>query len=227
MKKNILLYLSLFFLALNFGYAQQCDVIYVSTLGVGAGTIADPTDLNTAISIANAGDVIRMDSGTYVFSNPINIASGITVEGGFIEAESWKKYSTAGLTTIYRNASNLEGVQYQDRIVALYGNSASNFRFQDITIRTANASTSGTSVYGVHLTNCSSYYFTRTQVVAGRGGNGISGVNGANGVAGAPGLIGGSGDKDSDCSGGFGGRGGAGGGTGSGAGAAQTSSAGA
>lgn len=210
----------------NLGYGQQCDVIYVSTVGLGVGSITDPTDLSTAMSIANTGDVIRMDSGTYVFSSPINIASGITIEGGFIEAESWKKYSTAGLTTIYRDANNLEGTQYLDRIVAFYGNSASNFRFQDITIRTASAATNGTSVYGVHLTNCSSYYFTRTQVVAGRGGNGISGANGGNGVNGAPGLTGGSGDSDSNCSGGFGGRGGTGGGTGSGTGAAQTSNAG-
>jgi gliding motility-associated-like protein len=226
MKTQRLLYLSIFFLVFNFGYTQQCNVIYVSTVGLGVGSVSDPTDLTTAISVANTGDVIRMDSGTYVFSNPINIPSGITIEGGFIEAESWKKYSTAGLTTIYRNASNLEGVQYNDRIVAFYGNTVSNFRFQDITIKTADAATSGTSVYGVHLTNCSSYYFTRTQVVAGKGGDGRTGSGGTNGVPGSAGLIGGSGDSDSDCSGGFGGRGGAGGGTGAGGGAIQTSSAG-
>ena len=225
MKKVLLFLVSVIYLSLGF-IAQDCNFIYVSTVGTGAGTMSDPTDLTTALAGANMGDIIRLDSGTYVFSAPLNVVSGITLEGGFIAAQNWKKFSTAGLTKIYRDNTNAEGPSGNDRLVAFYGNSATNFRFQDITIETADASTNRTTVYGVHLTNCSSFYFTRTQVIAGQGGAGINGQAGGPGLAGSPGQMGGPGDLDSDCSGGFGGRGGSGAGAGFGAGAVLTSSAG-
>ncbi len=192
------------------GIGQSCDVTYVSSVGTGSGAMNAPTDLLTAISGANIGDVLRLDTGNYVLSNPVNLVSGITIEGGFIEAQGWKKYSTAGLTTIFRNLSNPDGSAPNDRVVAFYGNSLTNFRFQDITIEVGSAVTPGTSLYGVHLTNCSNYFFTRTQIIVGLGGNGNNGVIGTNGAPGIDGFNGTKGAHDQQLNSGVGGAGGAG-----------------
>ncbi len=216
MKKTIFF---LTFILLNSLYiAQQCNVIYVTTTGAGVGTITDPTDIATAISSASVGDVIRVGEGVYNISNALNIPGGVTIEGGFDPANNWQKSSLREVTKIVRTNSNLEGPNGNQRLVAFYGNGISNFRLQDITIESASTNIASASVYGVHLTNCSNYYFTRTHIIAGSGGDGIDGVVGANGANGANGGNGTNGDDDDTGRGGRGGNGGNGAGVGSGAG---------
>lgn len=198
--------------------SQQCNIIYVTTNGSGVGTISDPTDLATAISSAIVGDVIRVGAGVYNISNALNIPGGVTIEGGFDPSNSWQKSSTRGVSKIFRTNTNLEGPVGNRRLVSLYGNGISNFRLQDITIETASVSVAGGTVYGVHLTNCSNYYFTRTHIIAGRGGDGVDGTIGSNGTNGANGGGGLEGDDDDTGRGGAGGRGGNGAGAGAGAG---------
>ncbi|MEM7035857.1 MAG: T9SS type A sorting domain-containing protein, partial [Bacteroidota bacterium] len=127
---------------------------------------------------------------------------------------------TAGATTINRTTAGAEGAANQQRLVAMYLNGAANFRFQDVTIQTASGTSNGMSSYGVHLTACSDYYFTRTQVIAGNGAAGSNGANGANGSGGFGGGTGQAGDNDDGGNFGTGGAGAGGGGAGAGGGGA-------
>jgi hypothetical protein len=204
--------LSLFLLLVFNLSSQTCGVIYVTPAGNGAGTSADPSSLVNAIALANPDDVIRLGVGTYSLDNPINLVDSITLEGGFDPANGWSKTSLAGATTINRSTLNPEGPGNAPRLVAFYGNSIIDFRLQDLTISTDNATNNQTSTYALHLNNCSSYTIARCQLLPGDAGTGIDGTNGTNGAPGAPGLNGQNGDNDDQASGGGGGNGGNGGG---------------
>ncbi|MEL7532129.1 MAG: T9SS type A sorting domain-containing protein [Bacteroidota bacterium] len=197
----------------------QCNVIYVTPTGTGAGTQANPASLTDAINQANCTDlVIKMATGTYNIDNAItNIQGNLTLEGGFIVGSNWDKTSTPGATTILRSAANPVGAANADRISAFEITAASNFRFQDLTIQTANATTAGTSNYGVHLTNCSDYDFVRVQVITGAAGAGAAGTAGATGGNGGNGGAGAAGSDNIQANAGDGGNGGAGAGANGGA----------
>ncbi len=177
-------------------YAQQCTVIYVTPNGASsgtAGTKASPASLTYAIALANTTDnKIFMASGTYTISNAINMKTNLTIEGGY-NAITWKK-SNSTTTTIYRDNSNIQA--NPNRLVAMYCNAISNFRLQDLTIRTANGFGGGVSTYGIHLNGCSNYQIARCKVIAGNAGNGTGGINGGNGLIGAIGFPGEDGSND-------------------------------
>lgn len=205
-----------------------CNVLYASPSGSGSGTQANPASLANAISMAACnGTIIKMAIGTYTISNPINTISGfLTLEGGFDPGNSWRKTSQPGATTINRNTANAQGAANQTRLVAIEMNGATNVRFQDITITTSNAVLDGGSTYGIHMTNCSDYTFTRTQVIPGNARRGANGGSGTNGAGGANGAAGENGDCDDECDAGVGGAGGNGGGAGFGFGGAGGTSPG-
>jgi hypothetical protein len=196
----------------------SCVNIYATPTGGSgaAGTQADPTNLTTALSRAACQNaVIKLSTGTHTIDNPLNLTSFVTIEGGFT-AGTWLKSSAAGATVINRSTLNPEGAANAQRLVAFYGNSATGFRFQDVTIRTSAANQPGMSTYGVHLTNCSNYDFVRTQIQPGAAAAGSNGVNGGNGGNGTNGTTGGGPQctcfgTDSGGSGGGGGAAGAGG----------------
>ncbi|MFH1321463.1 MAG: gliding motility-associated C-terminal domain-containing protein [Bacteroidota bacterium] len=200
-----------------------CNVLYVTTTGSGTGTIADPADLLTALSMTQCnGTVIKMAIGVYNFSAPITSISSFTIiEGGFDPSNNWEKTSSAGATTIFRDAANLEGPPEARRLGAIYMNGVHDFRLQDLTISTADAPAAdsmGISIYGIHLTNCYNYDIVRCQILPGDASNGIDGLDGVDGANGSPGGNGAGGDDDDQCSGGYGGNGGSGGGVGAGSG---------
>jgi hypothetical protein len=193
-----------------------CINIYVSPTGTSfnPGTQTSPTTLAAAISRgACQNAVIKMATGTYTLNNPLNLASYITIEGGF-DPTTWTKTSLAGATTITRSALNPEGAVDEQRLVAFYGNTVVGFRLQDLTITTA-AGTAGTgmSTYGIHLTSCSNYNIVRTQILPGAAGSGAAGSVGAAGNRGGNGGLGTAGDIDDQEDAGAGGGGGGGGGT--------------
>ena len=204
----------------------SCVNIYVSPGGLASspGTQAFPTSLANALAISACNNaVIKLAAGTYSISNPLTIGSYVTIEGGF-NPTTWEKISTAGVTTINRTTANPEGTANAQRLVAFYGNSATGFRFQDVTITTSNANQPGMSTYGIHLTNCSNYNFVRTQVLPGAAAAGAGDINpatyhstwdGANGANGANGITGGG----PQCTCNFGTDNGGNGGNGGGAGA--------
>ncbi len=199
----------------------QCNAIYVTTTGLstGAGTQADPQDIVTAFSTSLSGTTIKIATGTYTINNPLVLASsGVVVEGGFQAAAAWTKTSQAGATTILRSNVNLEGTIGSQRLVAIYINGKSNFRFQDITISTSATTSAGASTYCVHLTSCSTYEFTRTQILPGNASAGQNGVAGVIGGVGSNGFGGLGGAIDDTGFSGPGGNGGAGNGVGAGTG---------
>ena len=202
----------------------ECDGIYVA-VGADDWTTAtpnDPTSLLTGLSMAasNSGAVVKIATGTYFIDDPILISGNMTLEGGFDAQNNWIKTSEVGATTIYRTAANPEGGTIAPRIVAIYSVNGDNFKIHDITIETADATQNRMSTYGLHLTNCTNYYFTRVQVLAGDAGQGVNGQSGANGAAGFTGANGLNGDEDDQAYPGHGGAGGRGGGTGYGNGGA-------
>jgi hypothetical protein len=193
--------LFLLFHVLGFSIAySQCNIIYVTPTGTGAGTTVSPASLSNALSLATNGTVIRLAVGTYTIDNAITLTTdGVSIEGGFDPALAWRKTSTAGATVISRSALNPEGAANQQRLVAIYAIGRSNFRFQDITIQTANATGNGMSTYGMHLTSCSNYNIVRCQILPGNASAGAGddnvvtynsawdGANGSNGGNGATG----------------------------------------
>jgi len=217
---------------------SQCEVIYVTAAGLptGLGTTNDPMDLVTAFSTAPNGSYIRVAQGTYTIQSALTLnGQQVVIEGGFIDTLAWTKTSLAGATTILRSNANPIGPVTAPRISAIELINNSGFRFQDLTIQTANAPAPtqafpyGVSVYGIYMDSCSSYDLVRCQLLAGNAGAGLSGTVGANGVNGGNGAQGGPGSCDggsctfsSGNAGGTGGVGGqGGGGVAGGAGGAQ------
>jgi gliding motility-associated-like protein len=199
-----------------------CNNIYVTPTGTPAntGTRSDPTDLITALSLSQCNNsVIKMAQGTYTFDNAIStMTSYTTIEGGFDASNGWVKSSSQGATTIVRSNLNPDGPPTAPRLVAFYLNGLSYIRLQDLTIRVDDAAPAavgqpGTTVYGIHVTNCSNYDITRCQIIAGNGGKGGTGLPGNNGTNGgnggnASGRNGGAGGSGGGFAGGNGGQGG-------------------
>lgn len=205
------------------GSSDFSNVIYVAVTGTAnaAGTKDDPVDLQTGISMVGPNyDKVYMRAGTYVLNAPLNIPNNVDIIGGF--NAGWVKDNSA-VTTIFRNATNPQ--MNPPRLMALNCAGVSNFRLQDLTIRTANATGQGVSTYAVYLNNCSDYALVRCRIIAGNGGNGqpgapgLPGLNGAPGTPGQPGYenwgggnnlggVGGSGTFPGSNAGGAGGKGG-------------------
>lgn len=191
-------------LAPVFGMAQDCnglgsqqfsDVIHVAVTGssTGDGTTANPVDLLTGMTMLGGNtDKLYLQGGTYVLTQPLVIPSNVDLVGGF--NTNWVKDNTS-ITTLFRDPSNVE--MGPPRLVALLCVGQSNFRIQDLTIRTANALGEGVTTYGVYLNNCSDYELVRCKIVAGNGGNGNPGAPGAAGPVGAVGEDGQPGEEDS------------------------------
>ncbi|MDX2360295.1 MAG: T9SS type A sorting domain-containing protein [Crocinitomicaceae bacterium] len=216
MRKLLLIGASIMLTISTFG---QCDIVYASTSGVpsATGEINDPMDLETAVSTANAGDLIRIGVGVYDIDNAITIPyDNIIMEGGFDDFNAWEKTSLAGATTINRTTANPEGSANDYRLVAIYANTITGFEIHDITISTADGTADGTSTYGIHIDNCSNYALIRCVVNPGNASTGQAGVDGTGGLTGSDGGNGAAGSIDGNGSGGAGGTGGAGAGTGAG-----------
>lgn len=177
------------------GSQQFSDIIHVSVTGTssGAATEADPVDLLTGMSMLGGNaDKIYLQGGTYVLTEPLFIPSNIDLIGGY--NANWIKDNTS-ITTLFRDPSNVE--LGPPRLIALLCVGQSNFRIQDVTIRTANALGQGVSTYGVYLNNCSDYEIVRCKIVAGNGGNGSPGAPGVPGPNGTVGENGKNGEEDS------------------------------
>lgn len=205
------------------GSPSFSSIIYVAVNGSSsaAGTQADPVDLLTGIGMVGGNfNKIYMRAGTYVLSAPLNVPSNVHIIGGF--NSNWVKDNSA-VTTIFRDATNPE--MNPPRLIGLNCSGRTNFRLQDLTIRTANATGQGISTYALYLNNCSDYNLVRCRIIAGNGGNGqpgapgLPGLNGAPGTPGQPGYenwgggnnlggVGGSGSFPGSNAGGAGGKGG-------------------
>ena len=198
---------SIFFIALLlpiFSFGQSCtglgsqqfsDIIHVTATATsaGAGTAADPVDLLTGMTMLGGNaNKIYLQGGTYVLTEALIMPSNAQLIGGF--NANWVKDNGA-ITTLFRDPGNPQAGP--PRLVAIQCIGQSNFRLQDLTIRTANALGQGVSTYGIYLNNCSDYKLVRCKIVAGNGGNGTPGSPGGAGPAGSVGDNGQPGEEDS------------------------------
>lgn len=204
MKKSIVFFLISFSLVLarrvsgqtctGLGSQSFAEVVYVTVAGSpsGAGTSDDPVDLSTAIGLlGGSADKAYLQGGTYVLSAPLDMPSDAQIIGGF--NSNWIKDNSA-ITTLFRDANNPQSAP--PRLIAVSCVGKSNFRLQDLTIRTANALGQGVTTYGVYLNNCSDYELVRCNIVAGNGGNGSPGSPGSPGQFGSTGDNGQPGEED-------------------------------
>ena len=122
--------------------AQSCGVWNVTT----------SAELTTAITDActAGGGIVKIAAGTYTIDNPITICGDVTLEGGY-DGTFTTKSSVTGTSTISRSDQNPEGGIGAERLVAFYVNTASNFRFQDLTIQTADATGNGNKTQLSHI----------------------------------------------------------------------------
>lgn len=192
----------IFFVCLIFSglvYGQECGYIYVSPSGASsgvAGTRANPANLTYALTLVNTtNNHLRLAQGTYTISNEVNLTSGLTLEGGFNQA-NWKK-SNSTPTIIQRDNTNPTG--NPGRLTAFSAINQSGFRLQDLTINVSNAGGFGVSTYGVYLNGCSNYYISRCKINPGNGSPGLPGLSGQAGMNGANGQNGQSGQAVGSC----------------------------
>jgi len=170
------------------GSPDFSNVLYVAVTGTpgAAGTPDDPVDLLTAVGMVGPQyDKIYLRGGTYVLTAPLTVPSNVDIIGGF--NAQWVKDNGA-VTTLFRDATGPQ--TNPPRLIAVSCVGRTNFRLQDMTIRTANAPGQGISTYGVYLNNCSNYELVRCRIIAGNGGNGQPGQPGLPGLVGAPGQPG-------------------------------------
>lgn len=215
-KNNILFYtkkvtsLSLLLVLLSgMALGQECNIIYVSPSGQGAGTKSSPTNLQNALTLANPTDnQIRLATGIYMISSQIDMVGGVTLEGGW-DPTTWEKTNSAQ-THIIRNNTNV--TPNPARLVALSCVGISDFDIIDIRVEVEDAGGNGISTYGIYLDGCSNYSLVRLKVHAGNGSDGIDGVSGVDGIDGANGEDGMDGNEcgSGSTGGGAGGNSGAG-----------------
>ncbi|MBQ3831738.1 MAG: hypothetical protein II815_01020, partial [Bacteroidales bacterium] len=215
------------------GAGEICDgsaVIYCSSDGTGdVGSSTKPVKLDVALTLADGIDtrtasnpvIIRMASGTYSYSVPIELKSNVIIDGGWTANTTtgvWKK-GTATSTISRTDILDVSDRTTMPRLTAIEGNSVSGFKIQDVTVTTANAPANsaptgyfGVSTYAMHLNNCSNYEIIRCNLQAGNASAGGAGANGSAGSAGGNGVQGIKGDYGrggDDRAGGAGGAGGA------------------
>lgn len=216
--------LSLFALIAPALLSAQCLITHVSPDGTpdGTGMMSAPKDIQSAFAEAVEGSFIRLAAGLYELDNALPVTvNNLTVEGGFLSDDDWKKTSAAGATVLFRSQNNVLGQPLSPRISAIEMADNSGFRIQDVTIEVDDAPAAttehprGVSTYGVHLLNCSDYNFVRCRILVGSASAGLDGIphDGSGGAGGGGG--GGAGGAEGDgCSNGSVGAPGAAGGPG-------------
>ena len=163
------------------------NAIFVTDTGNdgAAGTPGAPMrSLSAAIARANAANRdVYVASGGYSETTTLQVVSGVSVFGGF-DASDWSR-SHGSLTEVAVSHT---------MAVRAYGISAATV-LDHLTIRGADATSSGGSAYGIYAQNSDGLVVRRSTIVAGRGANGANGTSpsgtasrGSNGSAGQPGC---------------------------------------
>ncbi|MGQ9863460.1 MAG: PKD domain-containing protein [Bacteroidia bacterium] len=183
--------------------------------GPNCGSRSNPADLFWARDQAcvtatpTAPHVIRMATGPglYTINNTLELCSNVYFDGGYDQSQGWKKSNGAN-TQIVRNAVNMELAGDNPRLIAVRGVNITNFRLQDIYIRTVDIPAAtrgfdgdGVSNYALYLSGCSNYSIVRCELRAGNATRGNDGANGAlGGFGGGCGNGGDGGESGGVCS---------------------------
>jgi PKD repeat protein len=198
MLRNLLLLL-VFLLQSVFLLAQECGVIYVSPTGAGsgaAGTKANPASLDYGLTLVSpANKKIRMAEGDYPITQPLQMLSDLTIEGGFDET-TWIK-SNRNITRILRDNSNIQAVP--PALIGINCVNISNFRLMELRLEVEDATGNGVSVYGIYISGCSEYTISRCYVTVGDASDGLPGDAGTTGLDGTNGTGGETGEDVGNC----------------------------
>ncbi len=218
----------------NVGSAT-CDFAYVATYGVDSAYRGGPDNpyktLLYAISQLNGRKYIRIANGVYNEVNPLQLATGLVIEGGYkVTGNIWSK-NNSDSTVIVCSGTQIINTDVAHR-VGFISNAASTWRLQDLVIITTDisiktATGKGYSNYGLLiLAGSSGFEVVRCKIYtgnaaagtdgstpggsggAGGGGGGGSGGNGSTsgcGGTGNPGSSGSSGNGGAAAGGGGGG----------------------
>jgi|APLak6261679142_1056127.scaffolds.fasta_scaffold00540_1 hypothetical protein len=186
---------------------QDCDgidgeaarAIFVSLTGndSNVGSRAAPKrTVQAAINAASATvNHVYVSTGTY--DEAITLRDGISVFGGYSEANDWARNTSLYPVTL-RNAVVSNG-----RIVAVSGaNLTTLTTLAYLTIRAADTAVAGASTYGLHCVNCTGLTLRSNTIIGGAAGAGVAGSNGSAGANGNPGGNGGGGSCDGAAGGG-------------------------
>jgi hypothetical protein len=170
----------------------QPVIIYVSPTGAttGPGSSANPASLSYGLSLAQADTMVKeihMANGTYNTSVAIQLQNHLTIDGGY-DVNNWTKTGTPA-TIILRDSLNaLSAPDFA--LVGFEGIGKYDFVIRDIRLEVDSATDLSTSVYGIHLMNCSGYQIIGCTIYTGEGASGAQGIPGLPGAAGSPGSPG-------------------------------------
>ena len=147
------------------------------------GTMAAPCKtIQYGVNQASTGNDVLVSQGTYVES--ITLKNGVGIYGGYNAAQDWKR-ATTYTVTVNSNASD-GGHGWAVRGTSISTATALN----QLTIRSPNATGSGTSSVAIACQTCNGLTLAHLSVIAGTGTSGTSGATGATGLAGAAGTSG-------------------------------------
>jgi hypothetical protein len=127
---------------------------------------------------------VYVSVGTY---QPITLADGVSVYGGYNAAEAWRR-DPSNTVTITGGTKAVIGFDISQPTV-----------LDTLTIVGTGNGQPGGSSYGVFLVRSGGVRLVACQISAGDGGNGVAGTNGSNGSNGDSGNMGGSGCEDGGC----------------------------
>ena len=194
-----LLLLLLFFTQTLFLFSQECGIIYVSPNGASSGTTgtkANPASLDYGLTLVSpANKKIRMAEGNYPITQPLQMQSDLTIEGGY-DATTWIK-SNRNITKILRDNSNIQAVP--PALIGINCVNITNFRLMELRLEVEDATGNGVSVYGIYISGCSEYTVSRCRVTVGDASDGLPGTSGTNGQEGTNGTDGETGEGTGTC----------------------------
>ncbi len=166
------------------GSTGACMVYYVSSGGGGDGlTKANPTTLSAALTAAECtASILKLQTGTYSFSDFILVKDYVTIEGGYDATYTTKTSDMSGgaNSTTLRRDNTADSDDATKCTMFKIQASADDWRLQDLRIElpgsasvTAHANGSDVSNYGVRLDGSGStgYALVRCHIDAGVGSN--------------------------------------------------------
>lgn len=192
--------------------ASTCGIVYVDGNNgndTNSGSATNPVaSIFKALDLASAGDKIIVEHGVYNEANILNLKTGVTIEGAYVNtAGVWTK--SGNLITEIQCGINEQINDSTEHIIGFKADNVSNWKLIDLKIETAHATGNavngeGKSNYAVWINNSSNFELIRCNIISGDATGGLVGIDGADGVDGGDGV-----DGSGRTGGGTGGIGGA------------------
>lgn len=179
----------------NVGSAT-CDFAYVATYGQDSVYRGGPDNpyktLEYALTQLNGRKYIRMATGVYNETNPLHLQNDLVIEGGYkVNGNIWSKNNSDSTTIIGNGLETISGdVAHR---VCFISDANTNWRLQDLVIRTTDVSLTTTNGKGysnyalLALNNSSGFEIVRCKITSGNSAKGVNGTTpgGAGGAGGA------------------------------------------